>query len=158
MFWSYVYLLSSLSNYCIKYHMNYNMTLSTGIRNSIEQLPHLPHTQGSSLKFRWGSPPRWWWCSLCPSLSGGPGRRGTAPASGHPETAAACQTAGAQGDQCTDTVIHKLASWRQINTEDKNEVKMYKLRDILEWKWNGMNLLTECIIYRYSMSVRKCQL
>lgn len=92
------------------------------IYNNKEQLPHLPHTQGSSLRFHWGSPPRWWWCFLCPSLSGGPGRRGTAPASAHPETAAACQTAGADGDQCRDTVIHKLALWGQINIEDKNEL------------------------------------
>lgn len=56
--------------------------------------PHLPRTQGSSLNFRWGSPPPWWWCSLCPSSSGGRGRHGRAPASAHPETAAACQTAG----------------------------------------------------------------
>lgn len=58
--------------------------------------PHLPRTQGSSLNFRWGSPPPWWWCSLCPSSSGGRGRRGTAPAWAHPETAAACQTAGTE--------------------------------------------------------------
>lgn len=63
----------------------------TVVRN---RAPHLPHTQGSSLNFRWGSLPPWWWCSQCPSSSGGRGRRGTAPASAHPETAAACQTAG----------------------------------------------------------------
>lgn len=108
------------------------------ICNSQEPHPHLPRTQGSSLRFHWGSPPRWWWCSLCPSLSGGPGRRGTAPASAHPETAAACRTAGAHGNQCRDTVIHKLASWGQINTEDESEA------------WNVQDawicvLLPECV-------------
>lgn len=83
----------------------------TMVRNGA---PHLPRTQGSSLNFRWGSPPLWWWCSLCPSSSGGRGRRGTAPASAHPETAAACQTAGMETNAEARSSTHgsvEAAGW-----------------------------------------------
>lgn len=84
--------------------------------SSQKKLPHLLHTQDSSLRSHWGSLPLWWWCSLCPSLSGGPGRRETTPAWAHPETAAACQTAGTHSNQCKDTVIIKVALWGHTNT------------------------------------------
>lgn len=47
---------------------------------------------GSSPRYRSGSPPRWWWCSQCPSLSSGPGRHDRGCASALPELSFACQT------------------------------------------------------------------
>lgn len=43
-----------------------------------------------------GSPPRWWWCSRCPSLSGGRERHRTECVSAPPGWFSACRTVGRQ--------------------------------------------------------------
>lgn len=47
---------------------------------------------GSSLRYRSGSPPHWWWCSQCLSLLSGPGRHDRGCASTLPELSFACRT------------------------------------------------------------------
>lgn len=71
---------------------------------------HLLRTlSGSSWSSPSGSPPRWWWCSRCPSLSGGRERRKTGCASVPPGWSSACRTAGRRRWEEVAFLLHRCS-------------------------------------------------
>lgn len=77
---------------------------------------HLPRTlSDSSQSSPSGSPLRWWWCSRCPSSSGGHERRKTECASAPPGWFSACRTAGRQRWEGVSFLLQCLAfSWCHV--------------------------------------------